>query len=82
MNEKTGEMMPAGSQPEHLTVQHMGHPRQGMPVAGMGGGKGPCDGIGRYAVLHMRVVIYVIIVVIINKIKFLHLPINRRRNKD
>ena len=81
MKEKTGEMMTAGPQPKHLPVQYMGQPGQRMPVVGMCVGEGPDDGIKCNAILNMEVFVHVFIVIIIDKIKPLHLPVSSSRDK-
>ncbi len=73
-------MLPAGPQPEHLVVQHVGHPCQRVPVAGMPGGKGPGDRMERHAFLNMGIVVHIIIVVVIDKIKVKNLNIHRKCN--
>ena len=75
-------MMPAGPQPENLTVQHMGQPRQRMPVVGIRVGESPDDGIECNTVLNMGIFVHVFIVVIIDKIKSLHLPVRSCGDKD
>ena len=41
VEEQADEVMPAGIQPEELDIQHVGNPRQRMPVARKAGLEGP-----------------------------------------
>ena len=64
MKEQIVEMVPLGVQPIKLAVQHVGNPRQRVPVAGMGRSKGPPNTIRGQARTHMGILNDVFIIVI------------------
>jgi len=68
MERQVGEVRRAGIQPEQLDIEHVGHPGQGMPIAGVVGGEGPeCARPGQ-AGLHLWVLGDVILVVEIEEL--------------
>ena len=66
--------MPAGVQAVKLTVQHVRQPCQGMPIAGMSGGKGPDKAFESQAGLHVMITGDVLNVVVADEVIMSHLP--------
>ena len=52
-------MMAAGVHSEELDVRHVAQPREGMPVAVMGGGEGPVEAFFAPAGLHPTILGYI-----------------------
>ena len=68
-------MVPCGVQPEELDVQHVGHPGQGMPVAGIAdGGESPTQVFNGQAVQHVAVFGNVNVIVEIDEVAQGNLP--------
>jgi hypothetical protein len=63
MKEEVDQMMPSRFQSKHLAVQHMGKPRQWVPVMGMGLRKGPRYALQSNPILHITVSRHVVIVI-------------------
>ena len=67
-------MHPAGVCAEQLTIEHKRQPRQRVPVGRAVGGKSPDDAIPGQAVQNVRIFIYVVSIIIIDKIEIVYLP--------
>src|SRR5579864_7178058 len=59
--------MPGGIEPEQLDIEGVRQPRQRMPVESLVAGESPAQGRPRQAILHMRIVGYVLVVIEIEK---------------
>ena len=78
VEQKIGEMMPSGLQPEELHVYHVGDPGQGVPVRGLAGRECPGDPLHGEAALHVPVVGDVLRIIEIDEIAAHHLPEGRQ----
>ena len=67
MQRDIGQMVAAGAQSVELAVEHVGEPRERMPIRGVAAGEGPRNPVGRHAALYMRVLINVFIVVVVDE---------------
>jgi predicted metalloprotease len=76
VKEKVYQMMPPRVQSEQLTVEHVGYPGQGMPVANMEGCKSPGNVPRRQTRLYVTVSRYVFVVIKIDELVIVHLPVN------
>jgi hypothetical protein len=67
--------------PINMTIKHVGHPRQGVPVAGVRRGKRPLDVFNAQSGIDVWVFHNIDVVVEDNKMVVLHLP-EHRQNQD
>ena len=61
------QMVPAGAQPEELAVEHVGKPRERMPIVRVVGGERPNDALPVEAGLDMGIGYYVVRIVTMNE---------------
>ena len=78
MQQQAGQMMPPRLRPVHLGIQHVGHPRQGVPIGGLARPQRPLQTRPRNPSPDMDIVRHVKRVVETDEIKTGHRPIDRQ----
>ena len=81
MDEQADQVVPAGVHAEHLDIEQMGKPGEGVPVAGVERGEGPADGIEGKAVGKGRVAGDILVVVEVNEAEGEHLAVDEKRGR-
>jgi hypothetical protein len=71
-------MHPARVCTEQLAIEHKRKPGQRVPVGRVVGGKSPDDTFPSQTVQNLRIFVYVVFVIIINKIKIAYLLENQQ----
>ena len=82
VEQQAGEVMPTRVKSEELGVQHVGEPRQRMPVARKAGLEGPGDALPAKPVHHAKVRADVGGIIVIDKIASGHRPKCRQRHRS
>jgi hypothetical protein len=81
MEEEAVEVVSLGVETVERAIQHVGEPRQGVPVGGITGSEGPGNPLQRETVTHVRVFDDVLVVVEGDKCMSLYLPVHRQRRQ-
>ncbi len=76
MEEQIGQVVASGVEEEQRTIQHVGHPGDRMPVAGVGARQGPAHSFPSQSVLHHRIVCHVKMVVVVDELMVSDRPID------
>ena len=61
-------MVPTGVEAIELAIQHQRDPGERMPVGGMAVGKRPGDPLRRQPVCHLRIFVYVLVVIEVDEL--------------
>lgn len=69
-------MRATGFDAENLGIEHVGNPRERMPIGSVKMGEGPRDALKGETARDHRIVADVFGVVVIDEVKSVHLPIN------
>lgn len=76
MQKEVGKMMTGRIQTKALNIQHMGEPRERVPIGSVAGRKSPLKALQCKSLLHMHIVGDVFIVVIRDKFVVFYLPVD------
>jgi|ERR1051326_8548248 hypothetical protein len=66
--------------PKDAGVRHVAYPGEGMPIAGVSGGKSPMDALPTQPMQHHWVIGYIFVVIVINELGMQRRPIRRHRD--
>jgi hypothetical protein len=76
MKNEIHQVVPPRTHSEELNIQHVGEPRQGMPVTGMTRREGPFKTFHGQTGLYLRVLGDIHIIIIVDELMILHLPVD------
>jgi hypothetical protein len=82
MEEEIHQMVPPRTHSEELHIQHVGEPRQGMPVTGMTCREGPLQTSHGQTGLYMRVIGDIHIIIVVDEVMIFYRPIDGGSDND